>query len=535
MPHDIIRAHQRLDRRPEATSFAVDDLLFAVRDGRVRVPPFQRKMRWDDSDRLALFDSVYRGFPIGTLLLWKRSAPAEQVEIGSVIIDAEARSDALWVVDGQQRVTTFVTAFLHESIRGERALHFDVTREEFTWHRLPPAEGARLSARFVPVFALLDTTRLMTWLLERAGELTTLQRGAALEAGKCLREYRVPGYIVESQHEELLLEIFERINRSGHRLTDVDVFHALSNAGRSPADARDFGRTTITPGWGALDEHTTLRALQALEGMDVHRALPEGLGVQRVRSALDRTRTVLTRVVSFLRDRAHVSHERLNPYALPVVVLARFFALFPDPTERTLILLRRWVWRGLCGLQFAGTGVQLQQHIRAVVADEEDASVQRLLRRSPDTADPSLYDLSDVRMNTARTKIHACVMASLEPRDLRTGASLSLRTFADTESFPFARLFVPAVGDGLAARLIHPSLAHDELQRLILDASTETLDSHGVTSAARDALARGDHDAFLTLRAQTLSAHFHRFFAHTTEWGADDSPPLAALAPDEDD
>lgn len=534
MPHDMDPTRRRLDRRPEATSFAIDDLLLAVRDGRVRLPPFARKFMWDDGDRLMLFDSIYRGFPIGTLLFWRRSAPAEAVQFASVKIDAEARDDALWVLDGQQRVTTLVTALLHEAGRGERAAHFDLTREEFVWLRVRGGEGV-VSARFVPVSALLDSERLMNWLIERGRELEAHERAVVLEAGERLRAYRVPGYVVESRDETLVLEVFERTNRSGRRLPDKDVLLAISDLGRRSQDVQEVGQGATFPHWGSFDEVTTLRALQAVEGLPVDHPLPAGLGAERMRHALGRARAALARVVSFLRDRAHLPHEGLNPYALPVVVLARFFDTFPDPSERTLVLLRRWVWRGLCGLQLAGTGVQLRQHLRAVASGEEHTSVQRLLQRTPPAAAPSLADISDVRIKTARTKIHACAMISLGPRDLRTDAPLSPYTFATAESFPFARLFARAAHDGLAARLIYPPLAPDELRRLVLDASAEALDSHAITSEARDALARDDRDAFLAIRAQTLSAHLDAFFSRMAEWGADDSPPLAALAPEEDD
>jgi len=293
MPDDTDPTRRRLDRRPEATSFAVDDLLLAVRDGRVRVPPFQRKMRWDDGDRLALFDSIYRGFPIGMLLFWKRSAPAGPVQFGPVILDAEAMGDALWVIDGQPRVTTLVTARLHEMVRGERAAHFDVNREEFIWLRVPSPSDARPPAHFVPVPALLDSTRLMNWLLERATELGTPERSAAREAGKRLREYRIPGYVVESRDEELLREIFECINRSGHQLTDVDVFHALYDLDRGPRSVLEVGQAATFPGRGSFDEVTTLRALQAVEGLPVDHPLPAGLGAERMRRALGRTRAAL--------------------------------------------------------------------------------------------------------------------------------------------------------------------------------------------------------------------------------------------------
>ena len=57
-----------------ADTRSVSDLVGLVTSGRVRVPVYQRSLQWDASDVIALFDSIYRGFPVGSLLLHHRSA-----------------------------------------------------------------------------------------------------------------------------------------------------------------------------------------------------------------------------------------------------------------------------------------------------------------------------------------------------------------------------------------------------------------------------------------------------------------------------
>ena len=97
--------------RPEAKSFRVEDLIRHARAGRLRVPTFQRGFRWERDDVEKLFDSVVRGFPIGTLLLWSREAPAERVSIGGLELDVP-KQVAWYVVDGQQRVVSLVSTLI---------------------------------------------------------------------------------------------------------------------------------------------------------------------------------------------------------------------------------------------------------------------------------------------------------------------------------------------------------------------------------------------------------------------------------------
>lgn len=67
-----------LERRPEARTVRVEDLLAEVGRGRIRVPEFQRLFRWERDNARELLDSIYRGYPIGTLLLWETSADAQR-------------------------------------------------------------------------------------------------------------------------------------------------------------------------------------------------------------------------------------------------------------------------------------------------------------------------------------------------------------------------------------------------------------------------------------------------------------------------
>ena len=42
-----------------------------LQSGEIRVPAFQRSFRWTEAQILSLLDSVIRGYPIGSMLLWE--------------------------------------------------------------------------------------------------------------------------------------------------------------------------------------------------------------------------------------------------------------------------------------------------------------------------------------------------------------------------------------------------------------------------------------------------------------------------------
>ena len=72
--------------------------------GTLNVPEFQRKYVWRASKVVDLVDSLWRGYPIGTLLLWESTYDSPQTALGT-------QSGKLWIVDGQQRVTSLALIF----------------------------------------------------------------------------------------------------------------------------------------------------------------------------------------------------------------------------------------------------------------------------------------------------------------------------------------------------------------------------------------------------------------------------------------
>jgi hypothetical protein len=95
----------------EAIVLRVGEVLRMVEGGRFRLPYFQRSFVWSTEQAGPFLESLSRGLPTGPILVFRRPAGKEAVQLGPVRLEAPAVSDAFWIVDGSQRLTVLASVF----------------------------------------------------------------------------------------------------------------------------------------------------------------------------------------------------------------------------------------------------------------------------------------------------------------------------------------------------------------------------------------------------------------------------------------
>jgi len=525
-----------LERRPEARSLKVDDLMAELRRGRIRIPPFQRGLRWQRDDAAKLIDSLYRGYPVGTLLFWETSAPGADVRFGSLRISAPARSDAWWVVDGQQRLASLARVLLPAGPdEDEFALWFDLDEGKLG----RPSQDQRADgARWLPMTEVLDSERLMQWVFQFAKSSDT-RRGRAFAVGKRIREYEIPAVLVRTDDERTLREVLGRINSTGKRLDNQEVFDALhrGRAESRPATLSQIAEDLEQLGFGRVDDKLLYRLLRALQGLDVFERTGAPPRLEDPGTAYGQTAAAAAQVVQFLKTAAMPRYELL-PYKQPFVLLGKFFSRYPDPRPRSLDLLSRWLWRGALSGAHRGDAIFTRASLEGIGAGDESVAVQRLLA-AVDQRPSALPDVAaPFNFRHAAAKLQVLALLDLGPRDLATGERLSAgRLFGNGSRAPPLTAIIAGGSSTLAHsaanRILHPERAG--VARL-LDAVSdpEILASHGIPPEALAALRQGNEDRFLVLRSALLREHYERFFARRARWDEPDRPPIQALLVEED-
>lgn len=540
----------RMRTAARADAMSVEDVIRLASEGRLRMPGFQRAFRWEAKDRRNLLDSIYRGYPVGTLLLWKNPPSATEAgrPLGRMTAVAKVEGDRYLVVDGQQRLTTLWEGLGRAPAPGEMALVFDIEREEVVSRPLTPdeiegrppsrEEGADEGLPKVPLHLVLDAALLSAWV---PSWMSIEDKRRYFELGKRIREHKLGLYVVEHADIDALRHVFDRVNSTGKSMRRDEVFDAL--IGSQIAQDGNTGLALVNAQladleFGAIEPTTILKAFEAIRGDKVGKVDPRTLNVANAESDLIRTASALRATVAFLRATAHVPHVAVSPYELPIVVLARFFALHDRPSERSLILLRRWLWRGSFGERLSGASSSMQQHVDDVTEDEA-GSVQALLRRTGSRVGLSFDDAEwhktiTATLASARGKAMICALFARQPRSLVTGERLDasvLLSHGVTDALrPILRGSTSGAhhGRGVINKLLHPSGSAP--RSLILECTDEAaLVSHAIDSEAREGLRRGDVETFYSRRGESLRRSTEAFFARHTELQRDDAPSIAAL------
>lgn len=539
-----------LQRAPEAGTETISDLVHFAQAGRLRVPEFQRPLRWGERDVVALFDSVYRGLPVGSLLFWKRPAEADVVVIGPLRFNSERHSDAWWVVDGQQRLTSLAVALgralplpVKPSVADPFVVYFDAPEAEF---RTPPRRGL-VPVGWVPLPVMLDATRLSEWVHEWPLGTDRELRRRVFEAGTRIRDYRLPRYLVDAPDNKaghaLLRELFFRVNNTGKPLNWNEVYDALyGHAEGTPSTTSELSKDLAGLGMGRLEGGLVTTCLIAFRGLDVTRPLAEHRRKDPdvLRGAVAEALPALRQTLTFLKIRAAIPHLRLLPRTMILEVLVRFFAVHPEPSNRATDLLVRWVWRVILGEHRIDERT-LERRAVAAVSKDEELSIQAMLSLLPKTSTKAPHIPESFDARSAESRVAMLALASLQPRHLLDASPVDLAVLIEAaHANAFGQIIraaksAPESTRAPENRILHPgsgAFRRAVLERIATYGVSDTvLRSHAISADAASALLSGDDAGFLKFRRNEIQRILISLGERLAGWerGDNDRPSIDYL------
>lgn len=115
--------------RYSVNNYTVETLLSDIKSGNIAIPEMQRPFVWDSSKVRDLVDSLYKGFPVGYIIVWQN--PAVKLKDGTKSVGKKV------LIDGQQRITAMAAAIVGQEVLDDHykwkriAIAFNPLEEKF--------------------------------------------------------------------------------------------------------------------------------------------------------------------------------------------------------------------------------------------------------------------------------------------------------------------------------------------------------------------------------------------------------------------
>jgi len=213
--------------QPENQSKKYDALFADIDSGKTKIPMFQRDFVWGKEQTAKLIDSIIKGFPIGTFILWKTREELRSVRnIGNINLPQTPKGDsAIYILDGQQRITSLyavrkgvrLTKDRQEIDYSKISINLDLNPE--TDERVvtvdPPEDAVSIS-----VYRLLNGG-----VAEFARDYPNHLENVDIYR-KRLTSYDFSTIVIPDYPIDIACEIFTRINTGGTELTMFEIMVA---------------------------------------------------------------------------------------------------------------------------------------------------------------------------------------------------------------------------------------------------------------------------------------------------------------------
>jgi hypothetical protein len=98
------------------TDISVRELVDKVQHGELTLPEMQRRYVWPATRVRDLLDSLYRGYPSGTILVWETDEEIETRELAVKSSKTPTTSQKSLLLDGQQRITSLAAILSGEPV-----------------------------------------------------------------------------------------------------------------------------------------------------------------------------------------------------------------------------------------------------------------------------------------------------------------------------------------------------------------------------------------------------------------------------------
>jgi hypothetical protein len=415
----------------------ISKIIERISSGDIRIPAFQRNFVWEPDQVAFLLDSVYKGFPIGTIILWKTDKRLNSDKNLGYFELPEPKKDypVNYVLDGQQRLTSLFSVFqtiLKPTTNEWVDIFFDLDAQEniqeSTFVALDQSEVN--TKRHFPVKTFFDSVEYR----KATKDLNDFQISKIDIVQRKFLEYLIPNIVFETDNMNHVAIVFERINRAGTELNVFELLSAWSWSGTFDlVEKFDALQEKISDhGYEELcnDRDLQLRITAGIIRKDTLPSTIVSLKGDEIRNEFLKVESGIIGAIDYLKRELQIEHFKLLPFPGIMVPLSYFFATDrvdgKNYTSRQNEVIKNWFWRSLFSRRFSA-GVNERQSFDILQMDGLKRDENFVFRLPPKEIKfdflTSIFSFANANSKTLIVMLNQCT-----PYSLVSGARIDLST-----------------------------------------------------------------------------------------------------------
>jgi hypothetical protein len=526
--------------QPQPQSKKYEVLFTGIDSGQIKIPKFQRDFVWGKEQSAKLIDSIIKGYPIGTFILWKTREELRSVRnVGNIELPEAPKGDAVhYILDGQQRITSLY------AIR--KGILFDHEGETIDYKQISinlEAEPSD-SDQIVSVEPLdgVNSISVHKLLTGKVMEFAT-DYGPYLEKIDTYRS-RLLGYdfstvVIEDYPIDIACDVFTRINTGGTELTLFEIMVAktfdnargfdLAEKYQNLIDSNGNGKDLEDANFDTLPSSTVLQCVAACMVGQIRRKDMLKIAKDDFINIWDQVVAALFTAVDFVRTYLRIPVSQLLPYNALLIPITFFFFQNGNkhPTDKQSKLLSQYFW-------WASLGNRYSSGMENKVAQDLERINQIFLKKQPsyrgEEVTLSLDNLKTKWFSTgdALCKAILCLYAYHMPRSFRDDSVVQMdnswlkvsssknyhhffpRAYLRDEGYPHWQintiLNITIVDDHMNKREIraNPPSKYMKTFKKTNKKLPETMKSHLINDIDAFGIWNNDYEAFLEQRGKAV-------------------------------
>lgn len=425
--------------QPKPDSKKYSDLISEIQKGIIKIPKFQREFVWSIDKTAKLLDSILKGYPIGTFILWKTNERINDIKsVGNIEIPVTLEGKVEYVLDGQQRITSLFAAYLGANIQksGEKKvtdyssivvnLDANIHDNEDQIITAEPTGEKYLSLSEVLNFSYSKAKALSEKFSESELELID-------QYSTAFRTYEFSTVVLTKEDIDSAIEVFTRINTGGQTLTLFEIMSAKTYDETQDFDMQQKWDAFIKELEGIKYEGVSSTVILSILSLALSRTKEckrktiLALDKQVIIDNWDKAISALKDSIDYFRTTYRIPVSQLLPYDSLLVPFAYFFYLNqgkPEGLQRKY--LEEFFWRVCLSYRYSSaTESKLAQDIKRIDLI--------LKNQRPDYGDikvdlDSPQTLIDTNFSAGNSYCKAilCLLAYQEPKDFQDNGKVIL-------------------------------------------------------------------------------------------------------------